>query len=71
MRRCHISVVIVMAAFAGLADKHCCKHGENEGLDKRHQYFNEINKYGKPDRHRRYTPANSRTKLAENENQGY
>jgi len=48
MCSCHISMMF-MTAFAGLTNKHSGKHRENEGLDKRHQHFYKINKYGKPD----------------------
>ena len=41
---------VTMITFHCLADEHSSKHGENESLQERNQYFDEINKDGEWDR---------------------
>ena len=48
----HFAVFIMMFTFKCLSDKYCCQHCKNECLDKCHQHFNKINKYGKRNRKR-------------------
>ena len=53
-----------------LPDKNCRQVGEYESLDKRHQYLNQVNKYGKPDGDRGKAPADPFIQLSENKDQG-
>ena len=39
--------MMIMSSFPCLPDKYRRQHRKNVCLQKRHQYFNEINKYGK------------------------
>ena len=50
---CHTMLVVVMTSLERLADKHCRKVRENEGLDKCHQDLDEINEHREGDGHRR------------------
>lgn len=43
---------VVLAALESLADEYGGEVGEDEGLEECHQHFDEINKYGKRQRHR-------------------
>ena len=44
--------ICMIAALKSRTDKHRGQVSEDERLQERYQYFYEINKYRKPDRHR-------------------
>ncbi len=50
-------VTIVVFAFKRLTDKYGRQVGEDERLDKRHQYFDEINENGKGNQKRAQNPS--------------
>lgn len=59
----------MMLTLKSLTYKYCRKHGENEGLQKGHQHFYEINENRKRYRNQRAAPTSGRMDLAENEDQ--
>ena len=61
---------IIMAAFKCLPDENSGKHGEDESLEECNQYFNKINKHGKPDRDRNKSNSHILIQCAQDEDQG-
>src|SRR4051812_25611526 len=64
-----MTMPVVMTAFKSLADKYRCKIGENKGLYKRNQYFQQVNEHGKQHEQRRSAPAQPCAHSAKNKNQ--
>ena len=61
-----VFVRIMVPFFYRLTDKYCCQVGKDEGLDKRHQHFNNIYKSGESYRNRGKTNTGHRADAAEN-----
>src|SRR5687768_17048720 len=64
-------IVMIMATFKGLTDKHCCEIGENESLDKCHQDLQQVYKYCQRNKQQRRSPTQSRIHCSKNENETY